>query len=99
VIVSTDAATSNGVSFLYVDAPTLTGLPPTSGAIAGGNNVTLTGTGFSTSTGVFFGANPASFSVIDDTLISAVAPSGTGTVSVTIVGPGGTSGSQEYTYA
>jgi hypothetical protein len=61
--------------------------------------VTLTGTGFSTATDVFFGPSPAPFSVIDDTLISAVAPSGTGTVSVTVSNPGGTSGSQAYTYA
>lgn len=99
VTVSTDAATSNGGSFLYVNAPTLTSLSPTTGSIAGGNNVTLTGTGFSTATAVFFGPNPASFSFIDDTLISAVAPSGTGTVSVTVSNPGGTSGSQAYTYA
>lgn len=99
VTVSTDASTSNGASFLYVNAPTLTSLSPTTGSIAGGNNVTLTGTGFSTATDVFFGPNPASFSLIDDTLISAVAPSGTGTVSVTVSNPGGTSGSEGYTYA
>jgi hypothetical protein len=99
VTVTTDAATSNGASFLYVDAPTLTSLSPTTGGIAGGNNVTLTGTGFSTATDVFFGPNPASFSIIDDTLISAVAPSGTGTVSVTVSNQGGTSASQPYTYA
>jgi hypothetical protein len=32
-------------------------------------------------------------------LISAVAPSGTGAVSVTVTNPGGTSGAQTYTYS
>jgi hypothetical protein len=61
--------------------------------------VTLTGTGFTTATEVFFGANPAVFSILDDTLISAVAPSGSGAVSVTVVNPGGTSGAETYAYS
>ena len=99
VTVDTNSATSNGATFIYVAAPTLASLSPTDGAIVGGNNVTLTGTGFTTATYVFFGANPAAFSIISDTLISAVAPSGTGAVSVTVTNPGGTSGAQTYTYS
>ncbi|KAJ5613422.1 hypothetical protein N7510_006616 [Penicillium lagena] len=99
VTVDTTAATSNGATFIYTVAPTLIGLSPTGGPIAGGNNVTLSGAGFITATDVFFGANPAVFSIIDDTLISAVAPSGTGAVSVTVVNPGGTSAAQTYTYS
>lgn len=99
ITVNTTAATSNGATFLYITAPTLTSLSPTGGPIAGGNNVTLTGTGFTTATQVFFGANPAVFSISDDSTISAVAPSGTGAVSVTVVNPGGTSGAQTYTYS
>jgi hypothetical protein len=74
-------------------------LSPTTGGVTGGNNVTLTGTGFITATVVAFGANPAAFHVLSDTLISAVAPSGTGAVPVTVTNPGGTSGSQTYTYS
>lgn len=99
ITVNTASATSNGAMFLYVDGPTLTGVSPTGGAIAGGNNVTLTGTGFTTATNVAFGVNPAAFSVLSDTLISAIAPSGTGTVSVLVVNPGGTSGAQMYIYS
>jgi hypothetical protein len=99
VTVITAFATSNGATFIYVAAPTLTGLSPTGGPIVGGNNVTLTGTGFLTATDVFFGANPAAFTILDDTLISAVAPSGTGAVSVTVTNPGGTSGARTYTYS
>ncbi|KAJ5661421.1 uncharacterized protein N7477_009037 [Penicillium maclennaniae] len=99
VTVDTASATSNGAIFQYIAAPTLTTLSPTGGAIAGGNNVTLTGTGFTTATDVFFGANPAPFTILSDSSISAVAPSGTGAVSVTVVNPGGTSGAQTYSYS
>ncbi|KAJ5974733.1 hypothetical protein N7481_011943 [Penicillium waksmanii] len=99
ITVNTASATSNGAIFLYVDGPTLNSVSPTAGAIAGGNNVTLTGTGFTTATNVVFGADPAVFSVLSDTLISVVAPSGTGVVLVTVVSPGGTSGTQTYTYS
>jgi hypothetical protein len=61
--------------------------------------VSLTGTDFTTATYVVFGAKPAAFSVISDTLISAVAPSGTGAVSVTVADAGGNSGAQIYTYS
>ncbi|KAJ5151512.1 uncharacterized protein N7482_010764 [Penicillium canariense] len=99
VTVNTASATSNGAVFQYIAAPTLTSLSPTGGAIAGGRNVTLTGTGFTTTIYVVFGANPAVFSVLSDTLITAIVPSGTGAVSVTVVNPGGTSGAQIYTYS
>ncbi|KFZ18900.1 hypothetical protein V502_03906, partial [Pseudogymnoascus sp. VKM F-4520 (FW-2644)] len=93
------SATSNGATFIYVAEPTLTGLSPTGGATVGGNNVTLTGTGFTTASDVIFGANPAAFSILDDTLISAVAPSGSGAVSVTVTNSGGTSSAETYTYS
>jgi hypothetical protein len=99
VTVNTASATSNGATFTYVIVPTLTVLSPTGGAIAGGNNVTLTGTGFTTATNVFFGANPAAFSILNDTLISAVAPPGFGVVLVIVKNPGGISGVKTYTYS
>lgn len=99
VTVDTASATSNGAVFLFVNPPTLTTLSPPTGAIIGGNNVTLTGTGFIMATAVTFGANPAVFHVLSDTLMSAVAPSGSGVVRVTVTNPGGTSGSQTYTYS
>ncbi|OBT38512.1 hypothetical protein VE00_11175 [Pseudogymnoascus sp. WSF 3629] len=99
VTVNTASATSNGATFIYVAEPTLTGLSPTDGPVVGGNNVTLTGTGFTTATNVFFGANPAAFTILNDVFISAVAPSGFGAVSVTVTNPGGTSGAKTYTYS
>ncbi|OBT43752.1 hypothetical protein VE00_05624 [Pseudogymnoascus sp. WSF 3629] len=98
VTVITASATSNGAVFQYVAAPTLALLTPASGTIVGGNSVTLTGTGFITATQVFFGAKLATFKILSDTLISAVAPAGSGAVPVTVNNPGGTSGARTYTY-
>jgi hypothetical protein len=39
------------------------------------------------------------FTLLNDNLISAVAPSGTGVVPVIVVNPGGTSAAQTYTYS
>ncbi|WP_218020943.1 IPT/TIG domain-containing protein [Nocardia mikamii] len=58
-----------------------------------------TGSGLTGVTAVNFGATPAtSFTVDSDTQITAVAPAGTGIVSVTVTGPGGTSNSATYVY-
>lgn len=75
-------------------APTLTALSPTSGAVAGGDTVTLTGTGFTGATGVTFSGIPAaSFSVTNDTTMTAVTPPGAaGTnLPVIVTTPAGTS--------
>jgi hypothetical protein len=99
VRIDTASASSNNPPFQYVDAPNLTSVFPTSGAIVGNNSVTLTGTGFTTATNVFFGPNPAAFSVLNDDTINAIAPSGTGQALVTVGNPGGTSGSVPYNYS
>ncbi|MFJ5801520.1 IPT/TIG domain-containing protein [Streptomyces decoyicus] len=102
VTVTGPGGTSNGVPFTYTTAPvpTLTSVTPTSGPTAGGTTVTLTGTGLATASAVRFGATPAaSFTVVSDTHITAVAPAGTGTVPVTVTTPGGTSNGISYTYS
>ncbi|MEU4345260.1 IPT/TIG domain-containing protein, partial [Nocardia sp. NPDC023852] len=101
VTVTTAGGTSNGVVYTYAAAPTLTSVVPDSGPVAGGNTVTLTGTGFTGVSAVRFGATPAaSFTVISGTQISAVVPAGTGTVpvAVTVTTTGGTSNGVVYTY-
>jgi len=56
-------------------APTVSKLSPSSGSTAGGNTVTITGSGFTGATKVAFGAVAAtSFKVVSDTEITAVAP-------------------------
>ena len=87
-------------------APTVASISPTSGPIAGGTSVTLTGTGFTGTTGAggvrFGGTNATSYTVNSDTQITAVSPAhAAGVVDVTVTAPGGTSAtsaSDQFTY-
>jgi hypothetical protein len=74
--------------------PTVTGVSPSSGSTAGGETITLTGTGFSTALFVHgFGPPiPLPFFTIDsDTQITLPSPGGTGTINITVTNPDGTS--------
>ncbi len=92
---SPDAAVSNGTVLggtTPYPVPAVTGVSPSTGYTVGGASVTVTGYGFLNASAVNFGANAAtSFTVDDNNTITAVAPAGTGTVDVTVTGPGGTS--------
>lgn len=80
-------------------APVLIILSPSSGPASGGNTVTITGTNLSGATQVKFGPTPAtSFTPLSGSQIQAVAPPGSGPVSVTVVTSGGTSNGLTYTY-
>jgi hypothetical protein len=83
-------------------APTVASRSPPSGAAAGGQSVTVFGSGFVNVKSVTFGTVGAtSFEVITPTTLSAVIPSGTGTVHVTVTTSGGTSPpttADEFTY-
>ena len=71
----------------------VTGVSPTTGAALGGTTVTISGSGFSNgTTSVMFGTTPgASFSVLNDTTITAVTPAhAVGTVDVTVTNAQGT---------
>ena len=86
------SATSSADQFTYptMAAPTITGISPSSGAT--GAVITITGTVLAGVTSVLFGTVAAAFSVISDTSLTAVAPSGvTGAVDVTATSAGGTS--------
>ncbi|MCG0286557.1 IPT/TIG domain-containing protein [Streptomyces sp. PSAA01] len=99
ITVTTQGGTSNGASYSYAGAPALTGISPTTGPASGGTVVTLTGTNLLGATAVRFGAaNATSFTVVSATQITAVAPPGSGTVQVTVTGPGGTSNGLAYSY-
>jgi hypothetical protein len=100
------SATSAADQFTYADAaPTVTGVSPSTGSAAGGETVTITGTGFTTANGVFFGGVEAtSFTVNGDGSITATVPAAgaDGTVNVTITNFGGTSptsAADQFTYA
>jgi RHS repeat-associated protein len=84
-------------------APVLTGVGPALGPIAGGAAVTLTGSGFTGATAVYFGnGQPAAFSVVSDTSIRATSPAEhVGVVDITVVngsGASATTTADEYTY-
>jgi len=85
------------------DPPAVTNITPGSGPESGGTLVMISGVGFTGATSVKFGSsNAASFTVVNDTRIDAVAPAGSDTVHVTVTGPGGDSATtlnDQYTYA
>ncbi|WP_031077711.1 IPT/TIG domain-containing protein [Streptomyces sp. NRRL WC-3742] len=100
VTVTTPGGTSNPLSFYYVGAPFKAALSDTSGPLAGGNTVTISGTGLSTATAVNFGANTATPTVVSDGLITVTVPAGTaaGSVGVSVTTAGGTNNGFTYTY-
>ena len=82
--------------------PNITLLAPSTGPSSGGTTVTITGSNFTGATAVNFGSTPAtSFVVNSDTSITAVAPSGAGTVDISVTTPSGTSAtvsSDQFSY-
>jgi hypothetical protein len=74
----------------YSEVPAVAAISPPNGTA--GQNVTITGTGFTAATGVNFGPNNATAMTINsDTQISATCPQGSGTVDVRVTTPAGTS--------
>jgi hypothetical protein len=78
---------------LCIPPPTVSSVAPLSGNMAGGMQITITGTDFRYVTGVSFGGTPAtSFTVDSNSQISAVTPAGAaGTIDVTVTTDAGTS--------
>lgn len=84
---------SNVRLVLVPPAPSISGVSPTSGTTAGGTSVTITGTDFTGASSVKFGStDAASFSVVNNSTITAVSPAGAaGTVDIRVTTTGGTS--------
>ncbi|MBV9022698.1 MAG: IPT/TIG domain-containing protein [Streptomycetaceae bacterium] len=96
--VTTAGGTSDPIPYLYLPAPILTAISPGQGPVSGTNTITLTGSGLTTTTAVIFGTVPAAFTVISDSIITAVAPPGTaGPVNITVTTSAGTSPALTYT--
>ncbi|HEX4015252.1 MAG TPA: IPT/TIG domain-containing protein [Frankiaceae bacterium] len=76
-------------TYTVPDAPTVTSVSPSTGF--SGYSIVIAGTNFTSASAVNFGANTATFTVNNDTSITATAPSGTGTVDVTVTTSGGVS--------
>ena len=87
----------------YLPVPALAGLRPSSGPAAGGNLVTITGSGFGYVRAVYFGSQPATkIRVISPTLMTVVAPGGSGTVNLRVRAAGGitpVTPAAKYSYA
>jgi hypothetical protein len=77
--------------FTFVAAPAVTGIAPAGGPPAGGDTVTINGSGFAGASAVTFGAVSASYTVVSDSSITATTPPGTGAVDVTVTTAAGTS--------
>jgi hypothetical protein len=86
----------------YLPVPALRKLRPSSGPGAGGNVVTITGSGFGYLKAVYFGSRPATkIKVISPTLMTVVGPGGSGTVNVRVRTAGGTTpvtSADKYSY-
>lgn len=100
VTVTTAAGTSNPLSFFYIGAPFKSNLSPITGVTAGGNIVTINGTGLSTASAVHFGSATATPTVVNDGQLTVAVPAGTGPgpVSVSVTTAGGTNNGLTYTY-
>jgi hypothetical protein len=95
--------TSGGDAFTYVSVPTVASISPVSGPAAGGTTVTVLGSGFTATVTVNFGALAGTnIVVVSPTQLTVSSPTvSTGTVDITVTGPGGTSAigaPDQYTY-
>lgn len=96
ITVTNPAATSSRDGFTFIPPPAISLFLPTSGGT--GTIITITGTNFSGATQVNFGGTPASsFTVLNDTTITAVVGSGS-SGSITITTPGGTISMNGFIY-
>ncbi|TFD46207.1 choice-of-anchor G family protein [Cryobacterium frigoriphilum] len=92
VVVSGPGGASVPLPFTFTAVTTVDTIDPPFGPETGSTTVTITGTCFTVATDVLFGGVSAqSFTVISDTQITAVTPTGVGIVDVTVIG-GGTCG-------
>jgi hypothetical protein len=107
VTVTTPTGTGTGLNlFTYgtvpVGLPTIISVSPSTGDVAGGENVTLTGTNFVNVTSVTIGGTEVdSFTVVDEEHITTVTPAhAAGSVDVTVTAEGGTgTGTNLFTYS
>lgn len=76
-------------------APVVTAVSPSSGSLSGGLAVTVTGSGFTGATNVYFGSSDVTSFLISSSgtsiTVNSPAATGAGTVSLTVVSPYGTS--------
>jgi len=100
VTVTTPGGTGVIGTFYYLPPPSIGLATPVAGPIAGGNTITLTGIGLSTTSSVRFGTRTATFAVVSDTQITVTVPAATsaGPVAVSVTTRGGVAIGVIYTY-
>ena len=95
VVVQTSGGSTGNVPegiFTYVGGAAIASISPLAGPASGGTTVTITGAGFNSGSTVKFGSTTAaSVNLISATTLEAVAPAGTGSVSISVTTDGYTS--------
>ncbi|MBL8695518.1 MAG: IPT/TIG domain-containing protein [Planctomycetes bacterium] len=88
----TPDGTSNARFVAPKCGPSITSVTPPFGPTTGGGTVVIDGTGFTSATDVRFGSVPASFTIVNDTRVSATLPAAAaqGVVDVSVTTPTGT---------
>ncbi|OLE26866.1 MAG: cell surface protein, partial [Catenulispora sp. 13_1_20CM_3_70_7] len=74
--VVTTGGVAGGLSYTYVDAPTVSTVTPSSGPTTGGTAVLLSGTDLATTDSITVGGTVAPFAVLNSTTVSLVTPPG-----------------------
>lgn len=98
VVVHTPGGTATA-QYSYLGSPAISSIAPVSGPATGGTRVTIAGTGLAGARGVSFGGRAGTHVSSTATSLTVLAPSGTGTVEVTVITPGGNAVSPvEFTY-
>lgn len=101
VVATSMGGSSQPLTLTYVGPPSVLGVQPATGPVGGGTSVLVYGQGFLGASAVTFGGTPASqFTVVNDTLIDAVAPPhAAGPVQLWVTTVGGSSiAGYTYTY-
>lgn len=98
---TTTSTTSTTTSTIPTTQPAITGLNAAGGPVAGGQTLSILGSGFTGVTAVTFdGVNVASFTIVDDEELSVVTPAGSaGAIDIVVTNPSGSATSAgDYEY-
>ena len=95
------SATSTVDQFTYAPVPALTGISPSTGPVAGGTQVTITGSNLDNAIGVEFGSTIVTDFISNTTgqiVVDCPSTDTAGIENVTVLTPGGASASLNFTY-
>lgn len=103
IVTNSDAqAGTRASAYTYANAPTVTSVNPTTGNIAGGTTVTITGTNFYAGSSVDFGGSACtSVNIVSQTSITCITPAhAVGAVDISVINSVGATGflSSGFTY-